>query len=340
MSSDSPAYDTSSLEELLTSLPKVLAQREKALEEREKELQRLEVRLQTEHPNLGKPSDVLRLNVGGNRVDVLRRTLCQIENTMLASKFSGRWDDSLEKDIDGCFFIDQQIELFLPMINYLRDKANHNPLSAPVASPNKGENFKRMVEYYGMTLGIYPVEVCMLEDSTAEEYVPKVIASHPEYKIKLDEWGTCVLQTCPGNNRVPESFEVTLGAYTSAQIGWINASDKMAFLTSSKGAGYGTSSIAIDCGRSGIVSDGVFTAIDGLSLGEGSTIRSEDYGKRWYVNDTLVASTGAQSGVVTLGAEQLEIIHMAEQLQRMPCFSFKGECTVSTIELFLPLNLY
>jgi hypothetical protein len=29
---------------------------------------------------------------------------------MLAAKFSGRWDDSLEKDADGNFFIDQPIE--------------------------------------------------------------------------------------------------------------------------------------------------------------------------------------------------------------------------------------
>mmetsp|Transcript_27375 Transcript_27375/g.49507 ORF Transcript_27375/g.49507 Transcript_27375/m.49507 type:complete len:85 (+) Transcript_27375:488-742(+) len=36
----------------------------------------------------------------------------------------GRWDDSsLEKDADGHFFIDQPIELFQPMVEYLRAQA-------------------------------------------------------------------------------------------------------------------------------------------------------------------------------------------------------------------------
>jgi hypothetical protein len=59
---------------------------------------------------LGEPGDVLRFNVGGARIDVLRRTLTSVEGSMLAAKFSGRWDDSLEKDADGNFFIDQPIE--------------------------------------------------------------------------------------------------------------------------------------------------------------------------------------------------------------------------------------
>jgi hypothetical protein len=44
------------------------------------------------------------------RIDVLCRTLTSVEGSMLAAKFSGRWDDSLEKDADGNFFIDQPIE--------------------------------------------------------------------------------------------------------------------------------------------------------------------------------------------------------------------------------------
>lgn len=42
---------------------------------------------------------------------------------MLASKFSGRWDESLEKTPEGRFFIDQSIDLFLPLIDYLRGVA-------------------------------------------------------------------------------------------------------------------------------------------------------------------------------------------------------------------------
>ena len=52
-------------------------------------------------------SEVLHLNVGGDLTAVLRRTLTSVEGSMLASRFSGRWDDSLERDRDGNFFIDQ-----------------------------------------------------------------------------------------------------------------------------------------------------------------------------------------------------------------------------------------
>lgn len=39
------------------------------------------------------PTDILTLNVAGEgKIAVLRRTLCLVENSMLATQFSGRWD--------------------------------------------------------------------------------------------------------------------------------------------------------------------------------------------------------------------------------------------------------
>lgn len=102
------------------------------------------------------PCDVLHLNVGGHVTAVLRRTLTSVEGSMLASRFSGRWDDSIEKDRDGNFFIDQPYELFEPMINYLRAKACETALAPPVTSPEfhseeKRRDFVRMVEYFGIS---------------------------------------------------------------------------------------------------------------------------------------------------------------------------------------------
>ena len=48
-------------------------------------------------PNLETSSDVLTLNVGGVCMSVLRHTLNTVEGSMLAARFSGRWDDSLDK---------------------------------------------------------------------------------------------------------------------------------------------------------------------------------------------------------------------------------------------------
>ena len=116
-----------SLEEALKQLPALFKEREEMLEKREQELKRLQATLDKDYPDRGKLEDILYLDIGGTPVNVLRRTLLQVEGSMLASKFSGRWDDNLEKTKDGRVFIDQPIELFLPLINYLRALATHHP---------------------------------------------------------------------------------------------------------------------------------------------------------------------------------------------------------------------
>ena len=71
------------------------------------------------------------------------------------TRFSGRWDDSIEKDRDGNFFIDQEYVLFETMINYLRNKSNGTEMFK-MESPGYGHfdkerrvlDFHRMVEYY------------------------------------------------------------------------------------------------------------------------------------------------------------------------------------------------
>ena len=65
---------------------------------------------------------------------------------MLASKFSGRWDDSLEKDRDGNFFLDHDFDDFKMMIDFLRDKAIESP-KFPVFAPQGNGKFFRLLEY-------------------------------------------------------------------------------------------------------------------------------------------------------------------------------------------------
>jgi len=48
-------------------------------------------------------SDILHLNIGGTKTTVSRRILTSIPGSMPATKFSGGWDDSIEKDKDGDF---------------------------------------------------------------------------------------------------------------------------------------------------------------------------------------------------------------------------------------------
>lgn len=87
------------LDEALTNLPNILAKRIKLLDQREEELKKAFARLESEKKSLGcgDANDVIQLNVGGTLVTTLRRTLTYVEDSMLAARFSGRWDESIEK---------------------------------------------------------------------------------------------------------------------------------------------------------------------------------------------------------------------------------------------------
>jgi len=61
---------------------------------------------------LGEPSDVISTSMLED-VRVLPFLGASVEDSVLATKFSCRWDDyleTLEKDLDGNFFIDQPKE--------------------------------------------------------------------------------------------------------------------------------------------------------------------------------------------------------------------------------------
>ena len=313
-----------SLKNILNILPKLLRERAEQLDERERELKKMKKALE-ENPSLGKPSDVLRLNVGGTRIEVLRRTLTSVEGSMLAAKFSGRWDDSLEKDIDGNFFIDQPIELFLPMINYLRAKACMTPFAPAVKSPNFSDDFIRMTEYYGMTLGIFPIGVF---DATVT-VSSNVISTHPDYSIRASERHSFQLLPLTGNEQMRiKAFEVILGQFTSAQVGWKSNPEAV---DKGKGVGYSSQSIALDCNHYGIASSHdspspTFVAISvSPSIVEGSVIRCENKGREWYVDGVLVASDKC---VLTP-----ENTYMSMMTSPVPCFTIQGNLHISAIEL-------
>ena len=191
------------LDEALTNLPNLLAKRLKLLDQREEERKMSSDRLEKEKANLGcgDASDVIYLNVGGTLMATLRRTLTYVEDSMLAARFSGRWDESIEKDKDGNFFIDQPIELFLLMIDFIRNKQNQTPLIEAPQSPNVNDfvnnrhkmytDFTRMVEYFSATPGIYPVE--LVDYTTASKDRLWMSGSASSFKVAFSERKVCGL---------------------------------------------------------------------------------------------------------------------------------------------------
>lgn len=279
-------------------------------------------------PSFEQPSDVLHLNVGGTLTAVLRRTLTSIEGSMLASRFSGRWDDSLEKDKDGNFFIDQNIELVQPMIDYLRAKSCETMLAPPVTSPEfddtrRLKDFVRMVEYFGMTPGIYPteLEMCRGEISTAE------ISGHPNLGVMSKEYATFTLEM-RGHKRPIRSFSVILGDVETIQIGLVRTNHFVKKLRPGehKGVGMERYSFCLDCSRGGLLYEGSFTKLDGLSMEKGTLIRCENKGERWLVNGLVVASSIALE----------DSFHLPPDLQQyslIPAFSGKGSWRICEVEL-------
>lgn len=83
--------------------------------------------------------------------------MTQFEDSMLAAKFSGRWDDSMEKDRDGNVFVDQDPESFMKLISYLRLRMNNQLRPVPNSQrPKPTYKFCTMLEYYNMLPGVYP----------------------------------------------------------------------------------------------------------------------------------------------------------------------------------------
>ena len=51
-------------------------------------------------------SPIVNLNVGGEKMSTARATLTLVEESLLATMFSGKWDEKLMKDANGCIFLD------------------------------------------------------------------------------------------------------------------------------------------------------------------------------------------------------------------------------------------
>jgi hypothetical protein len=226
------------------------------------------------------PNDVLDLNVGGQKLSVLRQTLTCVPGSMLESLFSGRWDAArLAMDKDGNFFIDQPFELFEAMINFLRVKSLERPGSNAILSPDfkdhppaKQQHFRKMVEYYGMTSTIFPARLSVYR---AEDFD---FTSSGDLRVESRELTTFKVQP-KGHEREICGFEVTFDkAVESIQVIW-------------------TRSFSNEGNVSLRYSSSVFDVeFEGASIGKIAhvpsdetvvVVRCEAFGNRWYVNGKL-----------------------------------------------------
>ena len=98
--------------------------------------------------------DLIDLNVGGQRLTTTRSTLCQVEGSLLASMFSGRWEDRLKRDKDGAVFFDFNPQYFILILDYLRARkiaSADQPAPFPTVPKDQLKTFTSLVEYLGLS---------------------------------------------------------------------------------------------------------------------------------------------------------------------------------------------
>ena len=133
-------------------------------------------------------NDIIHLNVGGHKLTTKRSTLCQVEGSLLASMFSGRWEDSLERDQDGAIFFDFNPQYFLVILDYLRAKkiaTPENPVPLPKVAEDQAKSFNILLEYLGLSDEIVP----------AEKVPSEKFSQHSSNVVTLQEGGTVAVHS-------------------------------------------------------------------------------------------------------------------------------------------------
>ena len=103
--------------------------------------------------------DIIHLNVGGQKFSTTRATLCQVEGSLFATMFNGRWEDRVKRDKDGVVFFDFNPEHFGWILDYLRVKkisSPENPAVLTEVPKNQMKNFNTLLEYLGLSDEILP----------------------------------------------------------------------------------------------------------------------------------------------------------------------------------------
>jgi hypothetical protein len=255
---------------------------------------------------------------------------------MLAARFSGRWDDSLEKDRDGNIFINQPADLFAVMIDFLQRMGNSHPV--PEATPfptvqdfggriDRFEAFSDMVEYYGMTNLVLPPTIHF--DGVADEQgrwksqngcdreqggMYTRICGH---YVEARESSLFYLRTQSRDVRRIRSFEVTISNIDIFCIGWGKwDEDALVFQPSSSNLLY-----KLGKGR------GIAT---GLRVESGSVIRCELEGSQlvWSVNGETYRRPPNSVPEFSFRTGQTNDFY----LDMDPMFAGKGTWWVSKIE--------
>ena len=245
--------------------------------------------------------DVLSLNVGGTHLDVSRGTLTCMPG-LLSTKFSGEWDHSIVRDATGRFFVDAEPELFLAIVNYLRDFNLMLPSGGyakppTFSDPDKQLRFMRLVKSFQLHRAL-PFQWTKASD-TGFSVLEGSIYTKIFHQSCDDE--SYIVQRRAFDNRCIVSFEAQVHIPEGADllVGWLNYSLENA--TNSMIDHNYSISFKLPTGRlQSFVPElspfpGIYLHSD-LPKKTDYKIRCSNRGAEWYLDDVLVdAETKEQS---------------------------------------------
>lgn len=146
------------IECLQGKLARAVQNKAREVHEREKQLKRDQESSNAEKmkmarfsPGEGAANAILELNVGGEIVAAKRGILTQAEDSLLEAMFSGRWDQSLDRDASGRIFIDYSPAVFRVLLSYLRCRRDAPPgqfVPLPVVPVEHRQEFASMLRFF------------------------------------------------------------------------------------------------------------------------------------------------------------------------------------------------
>ena len=142
--------------------------------------------------------DDINLNVSGTKLATLRSTLCQVKDSMLATMFSGRWENHIDRDQDGAANLDynpQHFEMILGYLDWMKLGTLENP-PLPKVPKDQRDSLKELVQYLILSNEITLSEIFNLHSSG----------------VTLEEGGLVAV-----HNQTPKKHEYVLGKYFYSQ---------------------------------------------------------------------------------------------------------------------------
>jgi len=151
-----------SYEELSQALLRRLEDDRERAASKEEEVARAEERLREKHRLLeevesrmfsASGDDLVDLNVGGHFMSTSRHVLCSAEGSLLASLFSGQYDDKHLRDKDGRIFLDLDPVIFGKLLSHFRLRRLASPEEGaplPVVPEELKQDYDMMLRHFGL----------------------------------------------------------------------------------------------------------------------------------------------------------------------------------------------